>query len=69
MIGVQAWLRESKVPAHLVMQVHDELVLEVANSAVEKVRKKVVEIMSGAAELAVALKVDTGCGPNWDDAH
>jgi len=69
MIGVHAWLEESKVAAHLVMQVHDELVLEVANSAVEKVRRKVVEIMSGAAELSVALKVDTGSGPNWDDAH
>jgi DNA polymerase-1 len=69
MIGVHAWLRESRVSAHLVMQVHDELVLEVANAAVEKVRGKVVEIMGGAARLAVALKVDTGCGPNWDDAH
>ena len=69
MIEVHAWLRESKAPAQLVMQVHDELVLEVANSAVEKVRKKIVEIMGGAAELAVALKVDTGIGPNWDDAH
>jgi DNA polymerase-1 len=69
MIGVHAWLAESKVKAHLVMQVHDELVLEVASAAVEKVRKKVVEIMAGAAELSVALRVDTGSGPNWDDAH
>jgi DNA polymerase-1 len=69
MIRVHAWLHESKVPAQLVMQVHDELVLEVKQSAVEKVRRKVVEIMSSAAELAVALKVDTGTGPNWDDAH
>ena len=69
MIGVHAWLADSKVSAHLVMQVHDELVLEVANASVEKVRRKVVEIMSGAAELSVALKVDTGSGPNWDDAH
>jgi DNA polymerase-1 len=49
--------------------VHDELVLEVAESAVEKVRSKVVELMCGAADLAVALRVDTGTGPNWDDAH
>jgi DNA polymerase-1 len=69
MIGVHAWLAESETPAHLVMQVHDELVLEVARSALDKARKKVVEIMSGAAELSVALKVDTGSGPNWDDAH
>ena len=69
MIRVQAWLQDSAVPAHLVLQVHDELVLEVAESAAEKVRAKVVELMCGAAELAVALKVDTGIGANWDDAH
>ena len=69
MIRVQAWLLESAGPAHLVLQVHDELVLEVAESAAEKVRAKVVELMCGAAELAVALKVDTGIGANWDDAH
>ena len=69
MIRVQAWLLESAEPAHLVLQVHDELVLEVAESAAEKVRAKVVELMCGAAELAVALKVDTGIGANWDDAH
>ena len=69
MIRVQAWLAESQAKAHLVMQVHDELVLEVAESEVEKVRGKVVELMCGAGELTVALKVDTGVGPNWDDAH
>ena len=69
MIRVQAWLEQSKAEAHLVMQVHDELVLEVADSAVERVRAKLVEIMCGAGELSVALKVDTGVGPNWDAAH
>ncbi len=69
MIRVQAWLAESRARAHLVMQVHDELVLEVAEPAVEKVRGKVVELMCGAGELSVALRVDTGVGPNWDDAH
>ncbi len=69
MIRVHAWLSDSGLPAHLVLQVHDELVLEVAAGAVDKVRKKLVEIMCGAADLAVALKVDTGTGGNWDDAH
>ncbi len=69
MIRVQAWLAESRARAHLVMKVHDELVLEVAEPAVEKVRGKVVELMCGAGELSVALRVDTGVGPNWDDAH
>jgi DNA polymerase-1 len=69
MIRVHEWLRRSKAPAHLVLQVHDELVLEVAEAAAEEVRGKIVELMEGAAELAVALKVETGVGPNWDAAH
>ena len=69
MIRVHAWLVKSQVPAQLVMQVHDELVLEVEKSAVDKVRGKVTEIMCGAADLSVALKVDTGTGANWDEAH
>jgi DNA polymerase-1 len=69
MIRVHAWLAESGLPAYLVMQVHDELVLEVAAGSLDKVRKKLVEIMCGAADLAVALKVDAGTGANWDDAH
>lgn len=69
MIKVHAWLAAKSVPAKLVMQVHDELVLEVAESAVEKVRHEVAKIMSGAAELSVPLKVDTGTGKNWDEAH
>jgi DNA polymerase-1 len=69
MIRVQDWLDRSQARAQLVMQVHDELVLEVAESAVETVRGKLVEIMCGAGELSVALKVDTGTGANWDAAH
>jgi len=69
MIRAQAWLSKSGLPAHLVLQVHDELVLEVAAGAVDEARKKLIEIMCGAAELTVELKVDTGTGANWDDAH
>ena len=69
MIKVHAWLAAKSVPAQLVMQVHDELVLEVAESAVDKVRSEVVSIMSGAAELSVPVKVATGTGKNWDEAH
>jgi DNA polymerase-1 len=69
MIRVHAWLAESKAPARLVLQVHDELVLEVAESAMENVREKLVALMCGAAELSVPLKVETGTGPNWDAAH
>ena len=69
MIKVHAWLGAKSVPAQLVMQVHDELVLEVAEPAVENVRREIALIMSGAAELAVPLKVSTGTGKNWDEAH
>jgi DNA polymerase-1 len=69
MIKVHAWLAARSVSAHLVMQVHDELVLEVAETAVEEVRREVVAIMCGAAELSVPLKVSTGTGKNWDEAH
>jgi DNA polymerase-1 len=69
MIRVHAWLAQSRLPAHLVLQVHDELVLEVSEEAMAEVREKLVGIMCGAAELAVELKVETGTGPNWDDAH
>jgi len=69
MIKVHKWLAVEAAPAHLVMQVHDELVLEVAESAVDRVRGEVARIMSGAAELSVPLKVDTGVGKNWDEAH
>ena len=50
-------------------QVHDELVFEVAEEAVEPLRLKVVELMSGVAVLDVPLTVDVGVGLNWDEAH
>ena len=51
------------------MQVHDELVLEVAEDAAPAVARGVAEIMEAAAELDVRLKVDSGLGTNWDEAH
>lgn len=69
MLRVDSWIREEQIPAHMILQVHDELVLEVAESAVGEVRKKLVEIMAGAESLAVPLVVDAGVGDNWDQAH
>ena len=69
MIEVDAWLEKSQVPARLIMQVHDELVLEVADDAVESTAARLREHMMAAAELAVPLKVDVGIGLNWDEAH
>jgi len=69
MIAVDAWLEASRLPAAIIMQVHDELVLEVAPTAVEEVAAGVRARMSAAAALAVPLVVDTGTGANWDEAH
>ena len=69
MIEVDGWLQTSRLPARLIMQVHDELVLEVADEAIDRIVPKVRESMARAAELAVPLKVDIGVGRNWDDAH
>ncbi|MFC4763752.1 DNA polymerase I [Dyella koreensis] len=68
MISVAAWLKE-RDDAHMLMQVHDELVFEVRKDAVEEVRAAVVARMSGAAELRVPLLVEAGVGANWDEAH
>jgi len=69
MIDVDHWLQAEKVPALLVMQVHDELVLEVEQGAVEEVIEGVVGRMSKAASLRVPLVVDVGQGSDWDSAH
>ncbi len=69
MINVDAWLQSSRVAARLIMQVHDELILEVADDAVESLVGQLRLHMAGAASLAVPLKVDIGIGRNWDEAH
>jgi DNA polymerase-1 len=67
MIAVHQWLERGQ--ARLVMQVHDELVLEVPEDAVATVERGLRERMTAAAELRVPLKVDIGQGANWDVAH
>ena len=69
MIAVAAWLARDAVPADLIMQVHDELVLEVDAAAADEVAAELARIMAGAASLAVPLVVDVGRGANWDEAH
>ncbi|MDH5617382.1 MAG: DNA polymerase I, partial [Gammaproteobacteria bacterium] len=69
MISVHAWLQHDRPGARMIMQVHDELVFEVKKDAVDAVAEKVTELMNGAADLTVALKVDVGVGSNWDEAH
>jgi DNA polymerase I len=69
MLGVDAWCLESAVPVRLIMQVHDELVLEVPEDYLPEATERVRTLMSAAAQLRVPLRVDVGHGHNWDQAH
>ncbi|MCB1794331.1 MAG: DNA polymerase I [Candidatus Competibacteraceae bacterium] len=69
MLAVDRWLRESGFPARMLMQVHDELVFEVAEDAVTEAGERIRAAMVAAAELRVPLEVDIGVGANWDEAH
>jgi DNA polymerase-1 len=69
MIAVQNWLEEEKLQSKMVMQVHDELVLEVPEAELEYVRRKLPELMSGVGKLKVPLTAEVGVGKNWDEAH
>ena len=69
MLACDQWLNDSGVDAKMIMQVHDELVFEVAESQLESCMTKIREIMSNAAELHVPLLVEVGVGENWDEAH
>jgi DNA polymerase I len=69
MIAVDAWCQREDAPARLIMQVHDELVLEVEAHAVPAITAALRQCMIGAAELKVPLKIEIGTGANWDEAH
>ncbi|GHD34552.1 DNA polymerase I [Parahalioglobus pacificus] len=69
MLAVDDWLGQGVVDAHVIMQVHDELVLEVATEQIETVSALLCERMAAAASLDVPLLVEAGVGDNWDEAH
>ncbi|RZO22155.1 MAG: DNA polymerase I [Candidatus Thioglobus sp.] len=69
MLAVDNWLSTDASDSRIIMQVHDELVLEVPESDVSRVSGELSKLMSGVAELAVPLKVDAGIGNNWAEAH
>jgi DNA polymerase-1 len=69
MIAVQDFLEKDRLKSLLIMQVHDELVLEVPEQELEAVKAKVSELMQSVARLDVPLVVETGVGSNWDEAH
>ncbi|HEY5994824.1 MAG TPA: DNA polymerase I [Gallionellaceae bacterium] len=69
MIAVQGWLEKERLQTRLVMQVHDELVLEAPQAELHLVKEKVRQLMCHVAELNVPLEVGLGEGGNWDEAH
>jgi DNA polymerase-1 len=69
MIAVDGWIQEQEDRVRLIMQVHDELVFEVADPAVDQARAHITDLMCQVAELSVPLRVETGVGLNWDEAH
>ncbi len=68
MINIHQWLKTSKLPARMIMQVHDELVFEVAETHLEKVVAEIKYRMSNVVQLAIPLEVSAGIGDNWDKA-
>ncbi|MBR7781066.1 DNA polymerase I [Undibacterium luofuense] len=69
MIAVQNWLESTQLQTRMIMQVHDELVLEVPDSELELVRTRLPELMANVAKLDVPLIAETGIGANWEAAH
>jgi DNA polymerase-1 len=69
MIAVQDWIERDELSTRMVMQVHDELVLEVPDAELELVKTRLPELMAGVATLKVPLLAETGVGGNWEAAH
>ncbi len=69
MIAVQAWLDTHELATRMVMQVHDELVLEVPENELSLVKDKLPSLMAGVAQLKVPLVAEVGAGSNWEEAH
>jgi DNA polymerase-1 len=69
MIRCDRWLQKSGMDARMIMQVHDELVFEVAEGQVDEAIAEIRRSMVEAAEMSVPLVVDIGVGVNWEEAH
>ncbi len=69
MIATRRWLQDEGLASRLLLQVHDELVLEVPRDELDTVREALPRLMGGVAELSVPLLVEVGAGDNWDEAH
>ena len=68
MIKVYRALKDSKSQAKLILQIHDELLLEVREEDQDKVKKELVDLMEGAAKLDIPLSVDVSSGKSWYEA-
>lgn len=69
MVAVQNWLESEKLESRMILQVHDELILEVPEDEVEVVKKRLPELMAGVAKLSVPLIAEVGAADNWEAAH
>ena len=69
MVAVQRWIESERIGSRLIMQVHDELVLEVPDAELELVKVRLPALMAGVAALSVPLDAEVGAGPNWEQAH
>ncbi|WP_417504795.1 DNA polymerase I [Marinomonas gallaica] len=69
MINMHDWLADTDLDVKMIMQVHDELIFEVAEKDLEAAQEKIVEIMQNSSEIDVPLLVEAGVGNNWDEAH
>ncbi|TYC55262.1 DNA polymerase I [Zoogloea oleivorans] len=69
MIATSRWLKEAGVKSRLILQVHDELVLEVPDDEIALIREQLPKLMAGVAQLSVPLVAEVGVGNNWDEAH
>lgn len=69
MVAVQKWLDDEKMASRMILQVHDELILEVPEAECEAVAKRLPELMAGVAALRVPLIAEVGVAGNWDEAH
>ena len=69
MIAMQSWLEKNRKSSLLIMQVHDELVLEVPHAELDEITRELPKLMCGVAQLDVPLVAEVGVGPNWEQAH
>ncbi len=69
MIAVQNWLEQQGLGSRIIMQVHDELVMEVPEAELELVKQELPKLMAGVAQLDVPLLAEVGIGNNWEEAH